>query len=163
MWWFSVFLAVPIIEIALVIKVGGLIGLWPTLLIVILTAFAGTWLFRLQSRQAVGELRKSFQTLDVPTVPLAHGTMLLLSGLLLLTPGFFTDAVGVLLLIPKFRVAFFRFIAARVTLSQFQMQRATKQGADAHGPIIEGEFEEIRTEPKAKQKPSGWVEGSTRH
>lgn len=89
MYLFLAFLLVPLIEIGLFIQVGGLIGLWPTLGIVILTAVIGTSLVRSQGRLAMGELRRSFSDLDDPTEPLAHGAMILVSGVLLLTPGFF--------------------------------------------------------------------------
>lgn len=94
MWLLIAFVAVPIIEIALFIQVGGAIGTWPTLGIVVLTAILGTWLVRAQGRLALGNLQRSFSELDDPTEPLAHGAMVLVSGVLLLTPGFFTDGLG---------------------------------------------------------------------
>ena len=60
MYLFLAFLLVPIIEIALFIQVGGLIGLWPTLAIVVLTAVLGTWLVRTQGRMAMGQLQSAF-------------------------------------------------------------------------------------------------------
>jgi UPF0716 protein FxsA len=80
MWLFLAFLAVPMIEIALFIQVGGLIGLWPTLAIVVLTAVIGTWLLRMQGAVALSNLRRSFSDLDDPSEPLAHGAMILFSG-----------------------------------------------------------------------------------
>ncbi|MCB1343243.1 MAG: FxsA family protein, partial [Pseudooceanicola sp.] len=78
MYLFLAFLLVPIVEIALFIQVGGLIGLWPTIGIVILTAVAGTWLMKVQGRAALAELSRSFSELRDPTAPLAHGAMILL-------------------------------------------------------------------------------------
>ncbi len=103
MWLLFLFIGVPLIEIALFIQVGGLIGLWATLAVVIVTAFAGTWLVRSQGAQALSNLKNSFNELNDPTEPLAHGAMILFSGALLLTPGFFTDAVGFALLVPAVR------------------------------------------------------------
>ncbi len=163
MWLFLAFLAVPLIEIALFIQVGGLIGLWPTLGIVILTAIAGTWLVRSQGRMALGQLQNSFSSLEDPTEPLAHGAMILISGALLLTPGFFTDLVGFLLLIPQFRLAVIRYVASRVTVRSFQMGGTQQPGHEPRGPVIDGEFEEIRTEPPRSGKPSGWVDDPSRH
>ncbi|MEX0283845.1 MAG: FxsA family protein [Paracoccaceae bacterium] len=166
MWLFLAFLLVPILEIALFIQVGGLIGLWPTLAIVVLTAVAGTWLVRSQGRMALVQLQHSFQRLDNPSEPLAHGAMILISGALLLTPGFFTDAVGFALLVPQVRSAVFRYIAARVTVQSFEMgsthMRRPPPGG-AGGPIIDGEFEEVNPEPRPNAKPSGWVEDRGRH
>ncbi|GHG83031.1 FxsA family protein [Pseudodonghicola xiamenensis] len=171
MYLFLAFLAVPIIEIALFIQVGGLIGLWPTLAIVIFTAVLGSWLMRSQGRLAMGQLRGSFQRLDDPTEPLAHGAMILVAGVLLLTPGFFTDAMGFALLIPPVRRAVFRFARSRVSVAQFQMggatmYRAGPQGSGAHDPfgpqgdVIDGDFTEVKpgSQPR-KTPPSGWVEG----
>ncbi|MEP1929651.1 MAG: FxsA family protein, partial [Roseibium sp.] len=64
MWLLLIFVAVPLIEIALFIQVGGLIGLWPTLGIVLLTAIAGTWLVRTQGVMAIGNLQRSFSELN---------------------------------------------------------------------------------------------------
>ena len=114
MWLLIAFIAVPMIEIALFIQVGGFIGLWPTLLIVVLTALAGTYLVRSQGQLALSEVKTSFSDMRDPTEPLVHGAMILFSGALLLTPGFFTDAVGFALLVPAVRKAVFKAIAARV-------------------------------------------------
>ena len=94
MWLFALFLTVPLIEIALFISIGGAIGLFPTLAIVVLTAILGTVLVRSQGAMALARLRASFNDLQDPTEPLVHGAMILFSGALLLTPGFFTDTVG---------------------------------------------------------------------
>ena len=94
MWLFVLFVTVPIIEIALFIQIGGEIGLLSTLCIVIATAFLGTYLVRKQGLSALSQLKNNVETLENPIAPLAHGIMILLAGALLLTPGFFTDAVG---------------------------------------------------------------------
>jgi len=144
MWLFLMFVAVPLIEIALFIKVGGAIGLWPTLAIVVLTAFIGTWLVRGQGALAVGRLRASFSRLDDPTEPLAHAAMILVAGVLLLTPGFFTDAVGFTLLMPPVRRAAFDYLRGRVTVARFDLgpqgpRSAPHEGAD----VIDGEYEVV--------------------
>lgn len=118
---FLAFLAVPLIEIALFIQVGGAIGLWPTLAIVVLTAVLGSWLVRTQGALAMGQLRRSFAELDDPTEPLAHGAMILIAGALLLTPGFFTDAVGFALLVRPVRLAVLRHLRSRVRVARFHM------------------------------------------
>ncbi|WP_170771323.1 FxsA family protein [Ruegeria lacuscaerulensis] len=162
MYLFLAFLLVPIIEIGLFIQVGGLIGLWPTLAIVVLTAVLGTALVRTQGRMALANLQRSFAELDDPTEPLAHGAMILLSGVLLLTPGFFTDAIGFALLIPGVRVAVFNFLKSRVTITQFQMgggaQFRTGPDPAPQDDVIDGEYTEVhpRRDPS---KPSKWVEG----
>lgn len=165
MYLFLAFLLVPIIEIALFIQVGGLIGLWPTLAIVVLTAVLGTALVRTQGRMAIANLQRSFAELDDPTEPLAHGAMILLSGVLLLTPGFFTDAVGFALLVPGIRVAVFRYLKSKATITQFQMGggQFRQNGAPfEQGDIIDGEFSEVRPRQNP-EKPSKWVEGPHQH
>ncbi|CUH79664.1 FxsA family protein [Tropicibacter naphthalenivorans] len=164
MWLFLAFLSVPLIEIALFIQVGGLIGLWPTLLIVILTAVLGTYLVKAQGRLAMNDLRRSFSELDDPSEPLANGAMILISGALLLTPGFFTDAVGFALLAPPVRRAVYNYVRQRVTVSSFQMgpdpyrdaPRDPRRGPD---DVIEGEFTEVPPGKSPNHPGSGW----TRH
>ena len=99
------FIAVPVIEIALFIQVGSLIGLLPTLATVVLTAVIGTWLLRQQGFAVLADARKTMERSEIPLEPVIHGFFLLIAGLLLLTPGFFTDAIGFACLIPKLRLA----------------------------------------------------------
>ena len=103
MFMLIIFIAIPIIEIALFIQVGGAIGLYPTLAIVLLTAILGTTLLKSQGLSALGTLQNSLQLGQNPVKQIIHGAMILISGVFLLTPGFFTDAFGILLLIPGFR------------------------------------------------------------
>ena len=170
MWLFLAFLLVPLVEIGLFIQVGGLIGLWPTLLVVVLTAVAGTWLVRSQGQRALARLRTSFQTLRDPSEPLADGAMILFSGALLLTPGFFTDAVGFLLLIPAVRRAAFRWLSRRVSVTRVVMGAPGGPGGGARpdraAPVppsmdtVEGEWTEIPPGKRPTHRPpSGW----TRH
>jgi UPF0716 protein FxsA len=164
MYLFVAFLMVPIIEIALFIQVGGAIGLWPTLAIVVLTAVLGTWLVKTQGRMAMGQLRSSFEQLSDPAEPLAHGAMILVAGALLLTPGFFTDAVGFALLMPPVRLAVYRYLRARVTVAKFQMGPGSMQGRHYPGAagrpddIIDGDYEDV-TPADRRGGPSGWVDG----
>ena len=160
MWLLIAFIAVPMIEIGLFIQVGGAIGLWPTLLIVLVTAVLGTFLVRTQGAMALSQLRNSFSDMQDPTEPLVHGAMILFAGALLLTPGFFTDAVGFSLLIPSVRCAAYRAIRARVSVQSFgtpggaTTQRSTHRQAD--GEVIDGEFYEVSDNPGANG-PSGWT------
>jgi UPF0716 protein FxsA len=103
MFMLIIFIAIPIIEIALFIQVGGAIGLYPTLAIVLLTAILGTTLLKSQGLSALGTLQNSLQLGQNPMKQIIHGAMILISGVFLLTPGFFTDAFGILLLVPGFR------------------------------------------------------------
>ncbi|PJF09976.1 FxsA family protein [Pseudorhodobacter sp. MZDSW-24AT] len=153
---FALFLIVPLIEIALFITVGGWLTLWPTLGLVLLTGIAGTALMRWQGLKVLAELRGDMGQLKNPLSPLAHGALILLAGLLLLTPGFFTDTIGFLLMVPKLREAVIRFVGARVAVQTFGSQQTRSH---SHGPtVIDGEFFEVEENP-APKGPSGW----TRH
>lgn len=160
MWLLIAFIAVPLIEIGLFIQVGGLIGMWPTLAIVLVTAIVGSWLVRSQGAREMANLKSSFSDLRDPTEPLANGAMILFSGALLLTPGFFTDIVGFALLLPPVRAAVYKWGKSRVKVSSFQMgPQPTQQ--DPRGPqdrVIDGEFEDVSGQ-KPTHGPSGW----TRH
>ncbi|WP_243613445.1 FxsA family protein [Shimia aestuarii] len=159
MWLFLAFVGVPLIEIALFIQVGGALGLAPTLLVVVLTAILGTYLVRNQGRIALGNLQRSFSELNDPTEPLAHGAMILFSGALLLTPGFFTDAVGFALLVPPVREAVFRFLRGRVQVRSFSMGSTHRAEPHRSGPedVIDGEFVEVDPEKRPTHRPSGWT------
>lgn len=167
MYLFLAFLLVPLIEIALFIQIGGLIGLWPTLAIVVLTAVLGTWLVRNQGRLALHQLQRTFAELDDPTEPLAHGAMILIAGALLLTPGFFTDALGFSLLMPPVRVAVFRYLKSRVAVARFHMGPQPgyrpQTGPRGRDDVIDGEYEEVAPRHRRPSGPSGWVEGPDRH
>lgn len=163
MWLLIAFIAVPLVEIGLFIQVGGAIGLWPTLLIVLITAILGTVLVRTQGAIALGQLRSSFSDMRDPTEPLVHGAMILFAGALLLTPGFFTDAIGFSLLIPAVRSAAFRAIRARVKIQSYTTPRGPHPHPDgaprrpsSRSDIIDGEFHEISDAPNDKG-PSGWT------
>ena len=148
------FIAIPLIEIALFIQVGGWLGLWPTLAIVVLTAIAGTMLVKSQGAQAMQQLRSSFDDLRDPTEPLAHGAMILFSGALLLTPGFFTDALGFALLVPGVRNYVLREMKKRVNVQTVRTDRGWQSQDET---IIEGTFS--AEDPDRPTGPSGW----TRH
>lgn len=155
MWLFILFLGVPLIEIALFIQVGGWLGLWPTLAIVVLTAISGTALVRSQGAQAMAQLRGSFNDLRDPTEPLAHGAMILFSGALLLTPGFFTDAVGFALLVPGVRRLVLRELRKRIEVQS--VVQGDAQWRTAPDDVIDGDYS-VEDDP-GPSGPSGW----TRH
>jgi UPF0716 protein FxsA len=159
---FLLLVAVPIIEIALFIQVGGWLGLWPTIGIVILTAAIGTVLLRAQGLATLGELQRRLSTGEDPSATLAHGAMILLAGVLLLTPGFFTDAVGFVLLTPPARAAAIRFARSRITAVHMssQMGAGVRQdrGDSPAGPdIVDGEYEIVGPEEGAPRGDSGWT------
>jgi UPF0716 protein FxsA len=100
-----VFLAVPIIEITMLIQVGGAIGVWRTVALVVLTAIIGAAMLRRQGLKTLMAAQESLARNEMPVAELFDGACLLVAGALLLTPGFFTDAVGFLLFVPPVRAA----------------------------------------------------------
>ena len=125
MWLFAIFLAVPLIEIALFITVGGWLTLWPTLALVVLTGVVGTMLMRWQGLKVLAELRGDLEQMRDPLSPLAHGALILIAGMLLLTPGFFTDGLGLLLMVPAVRTAVIGWVGQRVQVQAFASRRHT--------------------------------------
>lgn len=163
MWLLAAFILIPLIEIGLFIQVGGAIGLWPTLGIVLMTAVVGSYLVRSQGLMALGSLRQSIGEFSDPTEPLANGAMILFAGALLLTPGFFTDAIGFSLLLPPVRrYVFIKVkdrVAANVTTASFHASSFNDPDASRQGETIDVDFEEISTPSESRGGNSGW----TRH
>jgi UPF0716 protein FxsA len=153
-----IFLTIPIIEIALFIQVGGWIGLWPTLGLVVLTAVAGAALMRTQGLRALDRLRAAFEGGRDPTGPIADGAMILVGGMLLLTPGFFTDTLGLLLLLPPVRAAIYRrfgaLLSVRVAAAGPRPRPAARSGVDHP---IEAEYEVLDDVPPSQRGASGWT------
>ena len=114
MYLFLALVAVPLIEIALFIEVGGAIGVWPTILLVLLTAIAGASMLRAQGVAALRRLQAELERGGDPSPMIVHGAMLLFAGALLLTPGFLTDAIGFTLLVPAARDAIIAWAKPRV-------------------------------------------------
>ena len=157
----AMFIAIPIIEIALFIEIGSWIGLWPTLAIVIVTAFAGTTLLRLQGFAVLQRSQEAIARNELPVQEVFDGICLLVAGILLLTPGFFTDGIGFLLFIPPFR----RFAAiiigrwlgrlGKISVSKGAFKDGQRgpgpgqgtgpghRGPMAGGPVINGDYEEV--------------------
>lgn len=155
MWLLLAFIIVPMIEIALFIQIGGLIGVWWTLLIVLATAIAGSYLVRTQGLRELNNLQRSFSEMEDPTEPLANGAMILFAGALLLTPGFFTDVVGLSLLIPGVRRSAYLWIRSRIKIQTASTHPHPRQPRDR---VIDGEFEDVTPDKKPTHRPSGWTQ-----
>ena len=113
-WLFLAFTIIPIVEIVLFAWIGSTIGIWPTIAMVVITAVVGSLLVSRQGRATWLQLRQELADGTVPTKPIVHGAMILVAGALLLTPGFLTDVVGLLLLVPGVREAIRRFGSERL-------------------------------------------------
>lgn len=151
MWLFLALVMVPVVEIALFIEVGGAIGLWPTLLIVVLTAVLGSQLIRRQGIGAFLALRSSVSELRDPTRALFDGAMILFSGALLLTPGFLTDTTGLILLIPAVRAAVYAAVRRRIEVVAFH--DGPRPGPAGPGDVIDAEYERLDETPPSQSEP----------
>ena len=125
---FALFVGVPLLEIAVFVAVGGEIGLWPTLGAVVATALAGSVLLRVQGLSTLYRAREHMERGELPVKELFDGVCLVFAGALLLTPGFITDGVGLLLFLPPFRAAIRRGLASLFAA------RGTVRTFRAHGP-----------------------------
>lgn len=143
---FLLFTSVSLLEIFVLVKVGGFLGAWPTVLLVVVTALVGSALVRGQGLQLVQQLQQRMAAGEMPGQQLIEGIMLIITGVLLVTPGFVTDAAGLLLLQPTIRANIAKVIMANVSFpAHTTMGGFSSQGFSQHPPqddsIIEGEFE----------------------
>lgn len=145
------FILVPIAEIAVFIEAGKIIGLGWTLAIVVATAMAGTWLLRQQGLQVLAQTQARLNRGELPVGELFTGVCLLVAGALLLTPGFLTDSVGLLLFVPPVRSAIGHFVLkrlvhspkTRVWVDGEEMDIGGPGKGQGHGPVIDGEFTHV--------------------
>ncbi len=133
------FLVVPLLEIYLLIQVGGLIGAMPTVFLVVFTAVLGAFLIRHQGLSTMQRVQATLSLGEIPAVEMLEGLFLLISGALLLTPGFFTDTLGFLCLVPVFRrYVILKFLERSVIVNP---RPAPSSDEDHHKPrTIEGEY-----------------------
>ncbi|HGE5976359.1 TPA: FxsA family protein [Vibrio cholerae] len=142
------FIAVPVIEIALFIQVGGVLGVWPTIALVLLTAIVGASLVRSQGLQTLLTVQQRLAQGQLPAQQILEGVMLAVAGVLLLTPGFFTDILGMLVLLPAPRAYFAKQLMSRVVVGNihasgagFEQPNPFHDRANPNGTTYEGDFE----------------------
>ncbi|NOQ63872.1 MAG: exlusion protein FxsA [Methyloprofundus sp.] len=135
---FLAFLTIPFIEIYLLLQIGGIVGVFPTILLVVSTAIVGAGLLRQQGLATWQRLQDNLQKGELPAYEMVEGPILLVGGILLLTPGFFTDVIGFACLIPPAR----RKIALYIIEKRLTPAGAAPQGPQAKEKInvIDGEF-----------------------
>lgn len=115
---FALFIIVPIIEISVLMQVGALIGAWPTVAIVILSAWLGAKYVRQQGLATMQSVQTKMAQGEMPSSEIVTGMMLLVAGVLLVTPGFVTDIVGLSLLIPSVRQALASTVQKHIKINQ---------------------------------------------
>ena len=126
---FLAFTIIPVSEIYILIAIGGQIGILPSIGLVILTGIVGASLARSQGLQTLGRIRDSFQQGVVPGEELLNALLIAIAGIVLLTPGFLTDAVGLFLLIPTTQALCREWLKRRMELIYAQRNVG-------NGPII---------------------------
>ena len=171
---FTLFLLWPLVEIALFVTLGGAIGLLWTLVVIVGSAVAGVWLLRSRGVRSAAEMRRGLTVArGVGLGQLAGDVLVMLAGVLLILPGFLTDALGLLLLLPPVRALIILWAAQRVGdgIRAHATRGTPPPGRFGEGrpDIIDAEFIELdpesrpqsgpRSGPDPAQPPSGW----TRH
>lgn len=141
---FLIFVVVPIIEISILIQVGEQLGLVPTVALVIFTAAIGASLVRSQGLQTLMSAQQKLQQGQAPGQEIVEGIMLAIAGVLLVTPGFVTDGLGLLLLTPVTRKPMANYLLSKLVRPTAAGNPFAGQGSgQQHGAsddIIEGEF-----------------------
>ena len=127
-----IFILVPSLELYLLIKLGGIIGAGWTILLVLVTAVLGGLLLQQQGLSTWARAQRSLNHGEIPATEMFEGVILLVGGVLLLTPGLLTDAVGVLCLLPPSRRLMVAMVLRRVTVRQARQQSA--------GRVLDGEY-----------------------
>jgi UPF0716 protein FxsA len=115
-WLFLIFLVLPIAELAVILQVGQLIGPWYTILLLLAVSAAGAWLVKREGLGVIRRFRRQLEAGAIPGKELADGVLILFAGALLLTPGFITDCVGLLLLMPPVRAVIRASVLRRLAI-----------------------------------------------
>lgn len=133
-------LVIPFAEIYLLLQVGGLIGVFPTVLVVVFTAMLGAWLLKHQGFATWQRFQTNLAQGSIPAYEMIEGPIILVGGALLLTPGFFTDLLGFACLIPALRRKIAQYIIENhlVTAASGRIFTQTQRPADQN--VIEGEY-----------------------
>lgn len=152
----------PVIEITLFILAGAELGFWATFGLVLLTTAIGMIVLRRQGQITMGILQQTRSRLSNPAAPLAHGALIYVAGILLILPGFLTDAVGLLLLIPPLRSLIMATLVSRLSAraTVFTAQGFPNAGyPSARDDIIDGDATEVFPEAPSlpRDRPSGWT------
>ncbi len=135
----AVFVGVPLLEIFALIQVGQVIGPWWTILLLVVDSIIGAWLIRREGSKAWRELRVALETGRMPSRELADGALILVGGTLMLTPGFVTDALGIVLIVPVTRPVARRLLTQLVARRLLGAANVTRPGPGSGGSVVRGE------------------------
>jgi len=147
-----ILLLLPLVEIALFIAVGGWLGLWPTLALVVLTTLGGILILRGQHDRALKMMQGGVRNVSAGTL-MAQGAFRMLAGMFLVLPGFLTDALALILLMPPVQRMLLRALGARMTVATMHVRR--------EGDVIDGDYEVH--DPGRDSPHISRIEGPHRH
>ena len=145
--WFLVFLSIPIVEMYLLIEVAERIEALPTILLVMLTAVLGVSLIRQQGLSTLTKGIRRLNQAEIPAAEIIEGVLLAVAGAFLITPGFLTDFIGFMIIIPVIRritaLMLLKRMAARADFGTnvSDLRGGSNRTRDASGSVIEGEYE----------------------
>ena len=148
---FLLLVGIPFLEISIFISVGTVIGLGPTLLTVVATAFIGAVLLRKQGLATLFSAQKHLRNNRLPIQEFFDGLFFIVAGLFLLTPGFVTDSIGLLIFLPQFRVLLKNIISNMLVARPTEDVYTNFNNKDSTNPIIDGEFETVDSSKTTKQ------------
>ena len=150
---FLVFIVVPLIEIYVLVQVGQVIGAGWTIALLLLDGLLGTWLIKHEGGRAWRGLRDALDNGRMPATELADGALILIGGTLMLSPGFVTDAFGILLILPVTRPLFRRLLTGVVTRRLVVLGtgprpgQTTRPGPRSQGTVVQGEVIDDDADP----------------
>ncbi len=150
-WLPVLFVIIPFTELMILLKVGALWGVWPTLGLIILTAGIGFQLFRYQGLKLLSEIQVKMNQGQMPSNELLEGAMVLVAGVLMITPGLLTDVVGLICLIPITRKILLKWAQKHVVARVQTHAHIYQQTGYSH--TYEGEYSE-ENKPSAQPKSS---------
>ncbi|TPH15095.1 FxsA family protein [Litorilituus lipolyticus] len=154
---FVLFIVVPIIEITVIMQVGEILGVWPTVAIVILSAWLGAKYVRQQGIATLQSVQGKMAQGEMPSNEIVTGLMLLVAGVLLVTPGFVTDIFGLSLLIPGVRSAIAAQVQKNMKVNQFSAGASFHQASQGNVYEHEGQQQPFSQE----NKPTSHHHGET--
>ena len=135
---FLLFVVLPLVEIYLIVQVGQVIGAWWTIALLVVDAVIGTWLVKHEGGRAWRALRDALEDGRMPARELADGALILIGGTLMVAPGFLTDLLGIVMILPLTRPVFRRLLALVVARRLVTLD-VTRPGPGPEGPIVRGE------------------------
>jgi UPF0716 protein FxsA len=145
----AIFVVVPLAELYVIFKVGDAIGIAPTLAILVADSLIGSWLLKSQGRVVWRRFNETMRAGQIPHREIIDGVLIIFGGAFLITPGFLTDILGVLLLLPPTRAGFRRLVARRL---QQRTITVTRTGYDVDGTATERQEPDFELPPRTGRR-----------